>query len=219
MKAAVFGSTGLIGSILTDLLIKDSYFKELNIISRYPITFDDKKAKNHIINFEDKKSLASVVKGCDIIFLCIGTTQREVNFNKSLYKKIDYHIPINVANEAKKAGSSKVLLVSSVGADKRSKNFYTKLKGEVESDLIKVGIQNTFIFRPSLLLGKRKMKRIGEKLAQFIMPKLSFLMPINYKPISAEHVAQSMLNLSKTSINSSRIYLYNDIISSSLSIN
>ena len=92
------------------------------------------------------------------------------------------------------------MIVSSAGADINAKGFYLSLKGQIESDIIKIGIKNTYIFRPSLLLGARKENRVGEKIAQVIMPLFSFLLPKKYRPISAESVAKSMINLSKTDI-------------------
>ena len=77
---------------------------------------------------------------------------------------------------------------------------------------LQIGIKNTFIFRPSLLMGNRKEKRIGEKIAQVIMPIFSFLLPKKYRPINAESVAKSMINLSKTDINTHKIYHFEDII-------
>ena len=104
------------------------------------------------------------------------------------------------------------MIVSSAGADINAKGFYLSLKGQIESDIIKIGIKNTYIFRPSLLLGARKENRVGEKIAQVIMPLFSFLLPKKYRPINAESVAKSMINLSKTDINSVKIYHYEDII-------
>ena len=104
------------------------------------------------------------------------------------------------------------MIVSSAGANINAKGFYLSLKGKIERDIIKIGIENIYIFRPSLLMGKRNENRIGEKIAQVIMPMFSFLLPKKYRPINAEYVAKSMINLSKTNINSVRTYHYEDII-------
>jgi hypothetical protein len=46
------------------------------------------------------------------------------------------------------------------------------------------------------------------------MPIFSFLLPKKYKPINAEFVAKSMINSSKNTINSVKIFHYEDIIKS-----
>ena len=209
---AVFGSTGLIGSNILKCLENDNYFSKVNVITRKPIHHKNSKFKNIVIDFNDINSIKNSLKNCQIVFVSIGTTQSKVNWNLEKYKKIDYEIPINIAKEAKKLNIKKYLIVSSAGADINAKGFYLSLKGQIEKDIKKIGIKNTFIFRPSLLMGNRKEKRIGEKIAQLIMPVFSFLLPKKYRPINAESVAKSMINLSKTDINSHKIYHFEDII-------
>lgn len=209
---AVFGSTGLIGSNLLKYLEHDTYFSKVNVITRKPIHFKNSKFKNIVIDFSDINSIQNSLKNSQIVFVSIGTTQSKVNWDLKKYKKIDYEIPINIAKAAKKLNIKKYLIVSSAGADINAKGFYLSLKGQIESDIIKIGIKNTYIFRPSLLLGARKENRVGEKIAQVIMPLFSFLLPKKYRPINAESVAKSMINLSKTNINSVKIYHYEDII-------
>lgn len=209
---AVFGSTGLIGSNLLKYLENDIYFSKVNVITRKPIHFKNSKFKNIVIDFSDINSIQNSLKNSQIVFVSIGTTQSKVNWDLKKYKKIDYEIPINIAKAAKKLNIKKYLIVSSAGADINAKGFYLSLKGQIESDIIKIGIKNTYIFRPSLLLGARKENRVGEKIAQVIMPLFSFLLPKKYRPIKSEYVAKSMINLSKTNINSVKIYHYEDII-------
>ena len=209
---AIFGSTGLIGSNLLKYLEHDSYFSKVNVITRKPFHFKNSKFKNIVIDFNDINSIQNSLKNCQIVFVSIGTTQSKVNWDLKKYKKIDYEIPIKIAKEAKKLNINKYLIVSSAGADINARGFYLSLKGQLENDIIKIGIKNTFIFRPSLLMGNRKEKRIGEKIAQVVMPLFSFLLPKKYRPINAESVAKSMINLSKTDINSHKIYHFEDII-------
>ena len=209
---AIFGSTGLIGSNLLKYLEHDTYFSKVNVITRKPFHFKNSKFKNIVIDFNDTNSIQNSLKNCQIVFVSVGTTQSKVNWDLKKYKKIDYEIPINIAKEAKKLNINKYLIVSSAGADINARGFYLSLKGQIENDIINIGIKNTFIFRPSLLMGNRKENRIGEKIAQVIMPIFSFLLPKKYRPISAESVAKSMINLSKTDINSHKIYHFEDII-------
>ena len=213
-KAAIFGSTGLIGSNILKELEDDKYFSKVNVITRKPVQLKDSKFQNIVIDFNDINTIKNSLNNCDIVFVSIGTTQSKVNWDLRKYKKIDYEIPLSIASLAKSLNINKYLIVSSAGADINAKGFYLSLKGKIENDIIKIGIKNTYIFRPSLLMGNRKEKRIGEKIAQFIMPSFSFFLPSNYKPINAKDVAKSMVRLSKTTINTSRIYHFKDIVSS-----
>ena len=70
----------------------------------------------------------------------------------------------------------------------------------IEKYVTDLNLKSVSILRPSLLLGKRNEKRFVEKLAQMIMPKISFFMPSKYKAIKAETVAKAMLQMSKTEL-------------------
>ena len=209
--ASVFGSTGLIGSHLVDYLKNDTYYDNIKVCSREDISFKEENIINHNIDFSNYQSILSVVKNSTSVFICIGTTQSKVNGDNNEYRKIDYQIPIDIAMACKECNVDRILIVSSAGADIKGNSFYLKLKGEIENDIIKKNISSTYIFRPSLLLGKRKEFRIGERIAQYIMPLFSFLMPRMYRPINAKIVAKSMIEYSKTSINRHEIYHYDEI--------
>ena len=109
-------------------------------------------------------------------------------------------------------GIEKLILVSSSGADLKSKSFYLNLKGKIEKYVTDINLKSIYILRPSLLLGKRSEKRFGEKLAQIIMPRISFLMPSKYKPIEAKSVARAMAQLSKTETKGVKVFHYKEIV-------
>ena len=211
-EITIFGATGLIGGLLLKLLIDDSDFERIKVISRKPLFLNDKKIINKIIDFSNYKSLSKTVKNSKIVFSTIGTTQSKVNGNNKEYRKIDFDILHNIARACKENKVENLLFVSSSGANLNSNSFYLKLKGEIEKSILDLNLKSTSVFRPSLLLGKRKEKRLGEKIAQIIMPFFSFLMPKNYKPIEADLVAKSMVNVSKSFNPGFKVYHYPEII-------
>jgi uncharacterized protein YbjT (DUF2867 family) len=90
-----------------------------------------------------------------------------------------------------------LLLVSSIGADSQSRNFYLRIKGETEDAVTTMSIPFVGIFQPSLLLGERKELRVGEMISQVLMPLLSPLLPKIYRPIEAAAVAKAMVREAK----------------------
>ena len=214
-KITIFGSTGLIGNLLLKKLINDNYFNSINVVSRKEINLKSDKI-NQIVNkkFSDD-IIESSVRGSEIVFSSIGTTQSRVNYNRIEYRKIDHDITIKIAESCKKYKIQKFIYVSTAGANENSKNFYTKLKGEIDSSVIKLNLISTIIYRPSLLLGTRKEKRFGEKIAQLVMPYFSNIMPNNYKPIYASSVAESMKNISKSNNKGLSILHYDNILKTS----
>ena len=109
------------------------------------------------------------------------------------------------------AGCRTFVLVSAIGANKNSNNYYLKLKGEVEEAVREVGLESVHIMRPSMLLGDRKESRPGEKIGKAFMQATSFLLPSRYKPIHARDVAQAMVAASKEKKEGFFVYEYSDM--------
>lgn len=198
--AAIIGATGLIGSNLVDLLLEDDYFSTVRIIVRRPQQKTDPKMEVKLVDFDDAESLKLALEGTDAVFCCIGTTQKKVKGDKTLYRKIDFDIPVKAARFCKEAGCEKFIIVTSAGANSRSKTFYLKLKGEVEDALQTTGLRSIHIMQPGILLGDRKENRPGEKIGQAIMKLLSGLLGGSlkkYRPIHAKTVASAMLEAAK----------------------
>jgi uncharacterized protein YbjT (DUF2867 family) len=75
--------------------------------------------------------------------------------------------------------------------------LYTKVKGEVEDAISKLGYDKVVILRPSILLGQRAESRPGEAVGQWMAQKMPFLFsgPFSkYKGMPAETVAHAMVN-------------------------
>lgn len=197
MKATVIGATGLIGSYLLELLLKDDHFDSLRVLVRRPFESDHPKLEKKLVDFTDAESFRLALEGSDVVFCSIGTTQKKVKGDKEAYRKIDYDITVNAARFCKLNGCETFVFVSSVGASSKSKNFYLKLKGEIEDAVKAIGLKHVHIMQPSLLLGKRKESRFGEKIAQWVMPVFSFLIPKKYRPVKAKKVAEQMITTAK----------------------
>ena len=200
MRATLIGATGLIGNLLLELLLADEYFDSVRILIRRPMELIHPKLEKKLVDFTDMESFRLALEDSDVVFCSIGTTQKKVKGDKDAYRKIDYDITVNAARFCKLNGCETFVFVSSVGANSKSNNFYLRLKGEVEEAVKAVGLKKVYIMQPSLLLGNRKESRFGEKIAEWIMPVISFLIPPKYKPIKAAEVAKSMIYLSKKNL-------------------
>ncbi|WP_417265097.1 NAD(P)H-binding protein [Brumimicrobium sp.] len=214
--ATLLGATGLIGGHILELLQNDSYFEEVRVIVRRPLEIAHPKVKVVVIDFADEFQFKAAMEGSDLVFCAIGTTQKKVKGDKKLYRSIDFDIPINAAKHSIKYGCKQFLIVSSLGADSSKRGFYLKLKGEVEEALIAkmhptVGFHSLSIFRPSLLLGDRKEKRLAEDIGQFFGKVLKFLMPGKSKPIEGENVAKAMVAAAKLNKKGVEIYHYKEM--------
>jgi len=211
-QVTLFGATGLIGSYLLEFLLKDSDIHLINVVGRNPFHLQHDKINNIVIDFEDVSSISNSITGSEAVFVSIGTTMSKVNGDKIKYKSVDFDIIFNIANACKQKNINQFIYVSSLGANANSSNFYLRLKGEIDEAVAKLNLNSTSVFRPSVLLGKRNESRPGEKIMQFVMPLLDFMIPSNSKAIKAEDVAKSMLNTTKNYKTGLHIYQYSQII-------
>jgi uncharacterized protein YbjT (DUF2867 family) len=212
IKITLFGPTGLIGNEILNLLENDIDFENINVVSRRPVELKSKKSNLNIIDFKDFNSYLNVIDGSDVVLAAIGTTQSKVGFNKKKYREIDFDIISNTVRACKEKNVKHFSFVSSAGADINNKSFYLKLKGEIEKEVESKKLNSSTVYRPSLLLGSRKENRFGEKVAQILIPLISFLFPDNYKPIKASDVAKAMVTESKKIERGFKIYHYRDIL-------
>ena len=210
-QVTLFGATGLIGGYLLKFLLKDSDIHLINLVGRKPFHLQHDKINNIVIDFEDFSSILNSVSGSEIVFVSIGTTMSKVNGDKQKYKSVDFDIIFNIAKACKQKNVRQLIYVSSLGANSNSSNFYLRLKGEIDEAIAELNLNSTSVFRPSVLLGKRNEPRPGEKILQFVMPLLDFIIPSDSKAIKAEDVAKSMLNNSKNYKSGFHIFQYNQI--------
>ncbi|HEY8688506.1 MAG TPA: NAD(P)H-binding protein [Chitinophagaceae bacterium] len=198
--AVVIGASGLIGNYLVEQLLHDEYFGTVRVLVRRGLAFDHPKLQQVIVNFNNINDYTKRFGKGDIIFCCVGTTQKKVKGDKVAYEKVDHDIPVNAAQIGIDNGFKKFLVVSSIGANLISGNFYLRLKGEMEKDIKQFPFKSISIFRPSMLLGKRNESRPGEKAGQIFMQAISFLFFGRFKKyhsVKAVDVAKAMIAQSK----------------------
>ena len=208
---AIIGASGLIGSCIVDELLQTSDNK-ITLISRRVLGLSNSRIHEVIVDFTNQSALNEALKGVDAVFIAIGTTQKKMKGDLSAYRKVDYDIPVAVAQACVINNVPKLLMVSSAGADSSSSNFYLRIKGEVEQAIEKMPIQYIGIFQPSLLMGNRNEFRLGERISQLIMPIFSFVIPSKYKPIAAKQVAKAMIREAIQDQKWVKRYTYTDII-------
>ena len=198
MKTALlFGSSGLIGRHLLNILIQNSDYNKIKIFVRSEPEIKDSKIEIIKTDFNNLKNHMEDITGDDCFF-CIGTTKQN-SPDKSEYKRIERDIPVEIGEIAKTNLINSFLYVSSGFADSKNSGDYLRYKGEVEEELKKLNFSKLGIMRPSFLMGNRKEKRFGEKIGIFLFKLLSplFLGPLKkMKPIQAENVAKSMIKVS-----------------------
>ena len=192
-KAIVIGGTGMVGLQLVKQLIEDEKYDEIISLVRRSSGINNPKLQEKIINFDEPESWSDLVTG-DVLFSTLGTTIAQAK-TKNAQFKVDYTYQFIVAETAAKNGVETYVLISSAGANSKSRVFYTNMKGKLEDAVRALSFKQITIIRPGQLAGNRAEKRKSEKIALSIMyfiNKLGLLK--RYKPIQAYQVAQAMIN-------------------------
>lgn len=194
-KAIILGATGLTGSHLLELLLNDPNYDVVKVFTRKKLSIAHPKLEEHIIDLLKLSDYATQFTA-DVVFCCIGTTKAKTP-NKDIYRAIDYGIPVEAAKLAKQNNIDHFIVISALGAKAQSKVLYSKLKGEMERDVLAQQIEHTHLLQPSLIVGNRNEKRIGEDLSKHIMKLFGFLIPARYKMIEAKTIAKAMAQIAR----------------------
>lgn len=210
----LIGASGLIGSELVQLLLRDDKIKSVKVIARKTLAIKDQKLIEILVDFDCLEDFKHEFQG-DALFCCIGTTRKKTP-DLEAYKAIDYGIVLSAANLARSNQVPQVHLVSAIGAAVSSKIFYNRLKGEIEKDVIKLDFPTTVIYQPAMLIGKRNESRPAEFIAQKLMPFFDLFLlgkARKYHSIEAKKVAESMLDNLHKPKEGATILRYSEMIS------
>jgi uncharacterized protein YbjT (DUF2867 family) len=211
--ALVAGSSGLVGGQLLPLLLESPLYARVHALSRRPLPFDHPRMANRVVRFE--ASLQVQLKGlkCQDAFCCLGTTMREAG-SQAAFRAVDHDLVLEFAQLALACGAQRMVVVSAVGADAGSKNFYLRVKGEMEKALEGVGFAALDIMQPALLLGARRELRpleLGAQLAMRLVNPLLLGGWARWRAIAAATVAAGMCGAAHSGRRGTYRYTYEGI--------
>ena len=196
MKALVLGATGAIGKDLVEQLLNDAAFERVDIFVRREVKIPSAKLVVHVIDFDHPEQWADQLTG-DVLFSTLGTTIRAAGSRDAQWK-VDYTYQYNAAEAACMNGVPCYVLVSSVGANARSKVFYTKMKGALDDAVRTLGFEGCFILRPPSLVRKGS-DRFGEKAGVVVLKTFNAIgLMRKFTPMPTEAVAAAMIRLAKS---------------------
>jgi uncharacterized protein YbjT (DUF2867 family) len=188
LTALLAGASGLVGTALAAQWPGD---EPLHLLVRRPLPPPGPGLRVHVVDFAALPPLPQA----DTAFCALGTTIKAAG-SQAAFRAVDFDAVLAFARAARAAGVRRFGVVSALGADPRSRNFYSRVKGEAEAALEGIGFARLVIARPSLLLGDRAAlgqparpgEQWGERLAGWMGP----LVPLSLRPIRAEVVARAL---------------------------
>ncbi len=191
LTAAVFGSSGLVGHALMAQLESDGAFEKIYGYARNAPLDPGPKSEFRPFDTADFELERSI----DIVFCALGTTIKKAG-SQAAFEEVDLWAVVRIAQQAKEHNIKKMVVVSSLGANPHSRNFYLHTKGQMEEAVKASGPPNLLFIRPSLLLGTREERRWGEDISKLITKIMAPLMKgplLKYRPIEAAKVARKMI--------------------------
>lgn len=194
MKTAIIiGATGLVGNQLTNKLLNYNRYNLVKIFVRKPSGINHPKLEEYVVDFDKLETWKNKITG-DELFSALGTTIRKAGSKEAQYK-IDFTYQYECAKAASENEVGEYLLVSSAGANINSRNFYLRMKGELDERVSELSFKQICIFKPSILAGKRKERRRGEEIGTSAIKFFAQIIPPlrKYRPIEAEIVAETMI--------------------------
>jgi uncharacterized protein YbjT (DUF2867 family) len=211
--ALLAGATGLVGTTLLDILLESDDFSRVVAVTRRPLAREHPRLANRTVQFD---KLASQFAGfsCHSVFCCLGTTIRAAGSEEG-FRKVDVDYVLALARVAQAAQAQRFIVLSSVGADAHSKNFYLRTKGEMEEALVKMNLTALDILQPSVLLGWRGELRPLELAATLLMPLVNPLLVGTYaiyRGIPVRTLALAMLGASRSARRGVNRYSYAGIL-------
>ncbi|GIP40018.1 oxidoreductase [Paenibacillus sp. J31TS4] len=192
-QALLLGASGLVGRQLLEQLLHDPAYTAVVILVRRPLGLSHPKLTERIVSF-DRLSEATDAFRTDTVFCCLGTTIKQAG-SQEAFDRVDRLYPLEAGQLALAAGVRRFVIVTAMGADTRSRFFYSRVKGRLEEELGALGFPSLHLIRPSLLLGQREEFRTGERAAAAVSRALPFVWkgPLaKYRPVPANVVGAAM---------------------------
>ena len=205
--AIVAGASGLVGGHCLRRLLASGLHEHVVAFVRGPLNVTHKRLEQRTVDFERLGRMSAFPRVQDV-FCCLGTTMKKAG-SEAAFRKVDYEYVVRLAETSRRTGADHFYLVSAIGADPKSRVFYSRVKGEAEDSVAKLAFAGVHIFRPSFLIGRRLERRLGEAAgiaAARLVSGFFFGPARKYRPIKADTVARAMIVIAREGSPGAHIY-------------
>jgi len=195
--ALLAGATGLVGRALLVRLLAAERRQRVIVVARKPLPSTSARDPRLTVRIGDMVTLAGESGAIDDAYIALGTTIK-VAGSEAAFRAVDLDLVVAIARRARAAGARRLAVISALGADRRSRVFYSRVKGEMEDAVTGLGYESVVLARPALLLGDRESMgqptRAGEVWAARLLGPLLPIVPAGVRPIAATVVAAATVD-------------------------
>jgi uncharacterized protein YbjT (DUF2867 family) len=196
------GASGAVGAQALAALLADPRVAAVTCLGRRPLPTSHDKLRALVVDLTDERAVAAAIPdGVDAAVCALGTTMKQAG-SKAAFRAVDFDAVVAFAQAARARGARRFALVSSMGADASSSNFYLKTKGQAEGAVCALGYDAVHILRPSILddagaRAARRDSRPGEQLGLVVMRGLAAVIGPRhrYAPIGVDVVGRAAARL------------------------
>lgn len=198
LRVVLVGATGLVGrNFLNMAAVREDM--RLTAIARRETPLPSGARMEMFVAETDKWSEVLESVRPQVLVCALGTTWKKAGESEANFRAVDQTLVCETARAAHRAGVERMVTVSSVGADAKSRNFYLRVKGEADEELATIGFKRLDILRPGLLRGHREGdRRFAERMGIAISPLTNLLLhgkARRFRAIRATTVAEAALTL------------------------
>jgi hypothetical protein len=200
-KVIITGATGMIGKGVMLECLDHEAIDEVLVIGRNPVDMEHHKLKELIHNdFTDFSGVKDKLTGYDACFFCMGISA--AGLKEEEYRRITYDFTLSLAKILLESNNNMVFIyVSGQGTDSSEKGrmMWARIKGKTENDLLNLGLNDAYMFRPGAIIPLRGIKS-RTKSYQFIYNYFMWLVKLMkaFAPNSVVNTTQiglAMINL------------------------
>ncbi len=172
----MMGATGAVGREVARALCGEPALEKLTLLGRRELPdLNRANVEQHCIDILIPDSYQMLVSGhqCAICTLGIGEPSKA---SKEDFLRIDKQAVLDFAVACRQAGVEHFQLLSSVGADAKSRSFYLRSKGELNDALRALNFKRLSLFQPSMIITPHNRYGFSQAVTLAVWPILSRVM-------------------------------------------
>ena len=198
LRIILTGATGMVGEgVLHECLLSD-VVETVLVVNRRPCGVKHQKLKEIIhADFFDLSSIASQLAGYNTCLFCLGVSS--VGMNESSYFRATHTLTMHFASTVLNQNKGMTFCyISGTGTDssEKGKLMWARVKGKTENDLMKLGFNKVFNFRPGIIEPTPGLKNtLGfYKYLGWLIPIIRILFPRHICKLSV--IGKAMIHVS-----------------------
>ncbi|MEL6850367.1 MAG: NAD(P)H-binding protein [Bacteroidota bacterium] len=210
------GATGAVGGHALNRVLSLGPIGKVLTLGRRVVDLNPapNKLEQKIIDIHDPASYADFINGQEIAICTLGVGEPS-KISKEDFIKIDKTAVLNFAQVCKEKGVKQFHLLSSIGANSKSYNYYLRTKGELNEALEQLSFERLSIYLPSMILTPTNRYGFTQAVTLAVWPKLDVVLQgkaRKYRGIKVDMLGKAIANNTLVEKNGLEYLQYDDFM-------